>query len=278
MSEITEAIGRTRTVHDFIRVWPAEALALTLENGIETPQEGDPLPPLCHWLYFLPLDPLSEAGSDGHARTGEFLPDTGLPRRMWAGGRLTFHRPLKIGEQATRVSRIESVEEKEGRSGRLVFVSVLHEISGAEGLAISEEQDVVYREAPKIAAAATRTEEAPGDPDWSRTVSPDPVLLFRYSALTFNSHRIHYDHPYVTGVEGYPGLIVHGPLLATLMTDLACRENPGRVLKHFSFRGMAPVFAGEAFDVAGKSEGENAAELWVARPEGLAMQGRAEFA
>ncbi|TWG93882.1 3-methylfumaryl-CoA hydratase [Mesorhizobium sp. J18] len=277
MSKITEAIGRTRTTRDLIRVWPVEALALTLEDRIEPSREGDSLPPLRHWLHFLPLDPLSQAGPDGHARTGEFLPDTGLPRRMWAGGRLTFHRPLKIGEQATRVSRIENVEEKEGRSGRLVFVSVLHEISGADGLAISEEQDIVYREAPKIAGAAIRMQEAPSDPAWRRTVSPDPVMLFRYSALTFNSHRIHYDHPYVTGVEGYPGLVVHGPLLATLMADLACRENPGRTLRHFSFRGMAPVFAGEAFEVAGKPDGKDGAELWIAKPEGLAMQGRAEF-
>lgn len=273
MTDFAKHVGMTRTSKDIIRTWPVAALAATLGN--DAPGEGEPLPPLRHWLYFLPLDPLATAGPDGHARTGDFLPDTGLPRRMWAGGRIIFHRPLLIGSAATRLSRIDDVTEKEGRSGRLVFVKLTHEISDGEGLAITEEQDLVYRAPPRIGEAAARHDEAPADADWRHTVQPDPVLLFRYSALTFNSHRIHYDHPYVTGVEGYPGLIVHGPLLATLMADLAAGANRGRSLSSFSFRGRSPVFSGEPFEVAGRTEGDSGAGLWISADGVLAMEGHA---
>lgn len=279
MSDLKSHIGMTRESRDVIREWPVAALAATLEDGLPPASQGDPLPPLRHWLHFLPLDPLSQAGHDGHARTGEFLPDTGLPRRMWAGGRVTFHQSLPIGQKARRVSRIDDITEKSGRSGKLVFVRVVHEISCESGLAITEEQDLVYREAPRIGEAAARHDEAPTDAAWRRTVEPDPILLFRYSALTFNSHRIHYDHPYVTGVEGYEGPVVHGPMLATLMADLACVNNSGRRLAHFSFRGAAPVICGQPFEVAGKpGDDAGTATLWVSRSGTLAMRGEALFA
>jgi 3-methylfumaryl-CoA hydratase len=277
MTKSANHVGMTRESHDLIRAWPVAALAATLEDGMPEAGEGDALPPLRHWLHFLPVDPLSEAGSDGHARTGDFLPDTGLPRRMWAGGRITFHRALPIGVEATKLSRIDDVTEKEGRSGRLVFVKLTHEISDVDGVAITEEQDLVYREPPRVGDAAPRHDPAPQDAEWRRTVDPDPVLLLRYSALTFHRHRIHYDHPYVTGVEGYPGLVVHGPLLATLMADLACINNPGRRLARFSFRGRAPVICGEPFDVAGRPDGANEAALWIDAGGIYAMEGRAVF-
>lgn len=277
MTEFAQYIGKTRESTDVIRHWPVAALAATLEDGMPRAGESDALPPLRHWLHFLPVDPLSEAGPDGHAKTGDFLPDTGLPRRMWAGGRIAFHRPLLIGSKATKLSRIDNLAEKEGRSGRLVFVKLTHNISDAEGIAITEEQDLVYREPPRVGEVAPRHDPAPSNAEWRRTIEPDPVLLLRYSALTFNSHRIHYDHPYVTGVEGYPGLVVHGPLLATLMADLACTNHPGRRLSHFSFRGRAPVICGEAFDVAGRPDGADEAVLWIDAGGIYAMEGRAVF-
>lgn len=277
MSDYQDHVGKERISTDVLREWPVKALAATLEDGMPEAGEGDSLPPLRHWLHFLPLDKLSEAGSDGHAKTGDFIPDTGLPRRMWAGGRIAFHRPVKIGDAVERRTRIEKITRKEGRSGRLVFVSLLHDISDAEGSAITEEQDLVYREPPRIGEAAPPHDDAPGNAGWRRTVEPDPVLLLRYSALTFNSHRIHYDHPYVTAVEGYPGLVVHGPLLATLMADIACLHNKGRRMTRFSFRGRAPVICGEPFDIAGRSDGESGTRMWIDAGGIYAMEAAASF-
>ena len=177
--------------------------------------------PLRHWLYFLPLYRRSEVGPDGHALRGGFLPPVPLPRRMWAGGRLEFRRPVRVGDAIERTSTIVKVDAKEGRTGALVFVLVRHEIGAAGEVAIVEEHDIVYREAPRAGEPPPAKKAAPANPDWRRDVVPDDVLLFRYSALTFNGHRIHYDRRYVTEVEGYPGLIVHGPLIATLLADLA---------------------------------------------------------
>ena len=164
------------------------------------------VPPLWHWLYFLPVSPMSEVGPDGHPKRGGFLPPVPLPRRMWAGGRLTFHTPLKVGERAARTSTIANIEDKTGRSGRLVFVTVQHTIEVGGELKLEEEHDIVYRDAPQDGARPQQPQLAPEGETWRRTIDADAVMLFRYSALTFNSHRIHYDYPYVTQVEGYPGL------------------------------------------------------------------------
>ncbi len=265
-------------MEDLITAWPVHALQATLDLSDPEPRPGDPLPPLWHWLFFLPAVAHSELGTEGHARLGGFLPPIELPRRMFAGGRFTFHQPLRIGEQAKRVGTVTRIEEKQGRSGRLVFVVVRYEISGEGGLAIVEEQDLVYREAPEgDQAPSPGTEPIPAAP-WSRTVDPDPVMLFRFSALTFNGHRIHYDYPYVTGVEGYPGLIVHGPLTALLLADLARRDGPGR-LESFSFRALSPLFAGDAFTLQGDLERDQTASLsaW-SHDARLAMAAEAEFA
>jgi 3-methylfumaryl-CoA hydratase len=198
---------------------------------------------------------------------------------MWAGGRLRFLAPLKVGESATRESEILKVESKAGRSGALVFVTVRHRLSGAAGLALEEEHDIVYRPLPEPGAAAPAPPPAPTDGVWRREIRPDPVLLFRYSALTFNGHRIHYDQPYVTRVEGYPGLIVHGPLIATLLMDLANRERPG-ALRQFAFRAISPLFDAGPFSVHGALAPDGAsARLWAAGPGGaLAMSADAVLA
>jgi 3-methylfumaryl-CoA hydratase len=196
---------------------------------------------------------------------------------MWAGGRLVYHSALPVGVEAVRVSRIEKVEEKHGKSGPLVFVVVHHAISAGGRLCVEEHHDIVYRADPDPAHPAPKPAQAPSGEDWSRRVVPDPVLLFRYSALTFNGHRIHYDRTYATEVEGYGGLVVHGPLVATLLQDLAV-ERTGRALRRFEFRAMAPLFDTEPFEICGRKDGEEAV-LWARGPGGiLAMQGRAAFA
>ena len=233
-------IGRTERRSDTLAAAPLAGLSATLDRADDPePVQGSPLPPLAHWLYFLPRAPQREIGPDGHPRRGGFLPPVPLPRRMWAGGRLRFEHDLRVGDEAERRSTIASVEAKDGRSGALVFVTVRHEVSDARGLALSEEHDIVYRDHPQPGAAAPSTAGARTDEDFHREIVPDPVLLFRYSALTFNGHRIHYDRSYVTEVEGYPGLIVHGPLIATLLVDLVRRELPEARLRAFAFKAAA---------------------------------------
>jgi 3-methylfumaryl-CoA hydratase len=247
-------IGRTEGQSDVAALKPAVLLAGALDRAGAAPRAGDALPPLWHWLYFLPEPRASETGADGHPARGGFLPPVPLPRRMWAGGRLEFLRPLRIGDAVRRTSTIRDVRTKSGRSGSLVFVTVAHEIADSAGVALREEQDIVYRDAPppgEAAAAAPVPAAAPEPIDFERTVVPDPVLLFRYSALTFNGHRIHYDRDYATGVEGYPGLVVHGPLLATLLLDLLARERPDAQVRRFTFKAQRPVFDLHSFSVCG---------------------------
>jgi 3-methylfumaryl-CoA hydratase len=235
---------------------------------------GDPLPPLWHWLYFLPRHRQSELAPDGHAQRGGFLPPVSLPRRMWAGGRFEFHHPLCIGERITRVSRIADVTHKQGRTGDLIFILVRHEISDAAGLALVEEQDIVYRGHSSSAPPPP----APPSALWSRTLRPDDVLLFRYSSLTFNSHRIHYDRRYAVETEGYPGLVVHGPLIATLLLDLVHRNLPQANVSRFSFRAVSPLFDTTSFTVCGQPDG-NQVRLWAKNETGgLAMEAIASLA
>jgi 3-methylfumaryl-CoA hydratase len=272
-------IGKSETRSDVIDARPAALLSATLDRDEPQPSCGDVLPPLWHWLYFLPVYRESEVGPDGHARRGGFLPPVPLPRRMWAGSRIEWHGQLAIGDEVSRNSRIVSVTEKHGRSGALVFVVVRHELSTSAGLALSEEHDIVYRELPSPGHrdAAAASVPAPEAAAWTLRIVPDAVLLFRYSALTFNSHRIHYDRRYVTEVEGYPGLVVHGPLLATLLVDLLRRERPEAVLRSFEFRAIAPLFDVAPFDVCGRPEDDGVrVSLWAQSGEGaLAMHATA---
>lgn len=272
-------VGKTQTVVDLIAPWPARALIATLDAADPEPRMGDPLPPLWHWLYFLEAAPASKIGPDGHGERGDFLPPIALPRRMWAGSRFVFEdEPLRIGDTARRRSEIKSIEPKTGATGAMVFVTVKHTLSGAKGPALTEEHDIVYREAARPGETAREPKAAPTDATVAKTVVPDPVLLFRFSALTFNGHRIHYDQPYVTGIEGYPGLIVHGPLLGLLQIELARRSNPGRAPATFEFRALSPLFAGAPFTVAARRETDGAVTTWIANPKGgLAQLGKATF-
>jgi 3-methylfumaryl-CoA hydratase len=263
-TNLTTWIGRTEECTDLITPAPLRALEALLDYTDPLLQQDDPLPPLWQWLYFLPFPAQSRIGLDGHPERGGFLPPIELPRRMWAGGRLRFHQPLRVGEAVSRVSTIADVNVKEGRSGTLVFVGVRHEISNAHGLAITEEQDIVYRNAPAPGEPAPASRLAELDHHWIREIRPDPVLLFRYSALTFNGHRIHYDRPYATEIEGYPGLVVHGPLIATLLLDLVQRQLPDAEVARFSFRAVKPVFDIAPFAVCGRVEADGVTvTLWA---------------
>ena len=267
----TEWIGKTETCADVVTSGPVAALSATLDREDPLPQPGDPLPPLWHWLFFLDRHRASELGPDGHAKRGGLLPPISLPRRMWAGSRFEFHHPLRIGDQITRATRVLDIKEKSGRSGPLVFVIVRHEISNSAGLAIAEEHDIVYRDH----GPAAPVQPAPTEAAWERTIHADDVLLFRYSALTFNAHRIHYDRRYATEVEGYPGLVVHGPLIATLLMDLLRQHAPASNVARFSFRAVSPLFDTAPFVVCGKPDG-NTIQLWAKDSAGnLAMTAEA---
>lgn len=236
-------VGRSESRGD--TVWPelVRGLAATLEIRLADVAPGGVLPPLWHWMLFQDWAPASGLGTDGHPKRGGFLPPVhDLPRRMWAGGRVRFLAPLRAGDDIERTSTILSVEEKTGGSGRLVFVTVQHEITGPKGLAITEEQDIVYRGAEGAAVKAGEPAPAPPAGAFTATVHPGPVLLFRYSALTANGHRIHYDLDYVTREENYPGLVVHGPLQATWMADSVRQYRPGARISTFAYRGRRPAF------------------------------------
>ena len=266
LERFREWIGRTEEREDVVTAPPLVALAALLDRDDPPPREGDAAPPLAHWLYFLPAYRQSQAGPDGHAARGEFLPPVPLPRRMWAGSRLEFLKPLRVGRRIRSVSRITDVVPKQGRSGALVFVTVRHEVSDESGLALTDEHDIVYRGEAAGTAAIT---PAPAGAAWQREIHPDPLLLFRYSAVTFNGHRIHYDHPYATRVEGYPGLVVHGPLVATLLVDLLRREAPGLTLRTYAFRALRPLFDTANFFTCGlPDEPKRSARLWTRDAEG----------
>ena len=264
-------IGRTETVSDTVSATPYAALSATLDRPAERPAPGTPLPPLWHWLYFLPLHRRSEIGPDGHAKRGGFLPPVPLPRRMWAGSQFEFHSPLRIGDTLTRTSAIHDVTEKSGRTGPLIFVKVRHEIrrAGETAVALTEFHDIVYREAANPDDTPPEPRPAPADSVWEQRWVPDDVLLFRYSALTFNGHRIHYDRRYVTETEGYPGLIVHGPLIATLLLDLLRHQRPEAEVASYSFKAVRPTFDINPFSVCGTPSADGkTVRLWAKDHEG----------
>lgn len=273
--------GRSETFEDLLTPAPLRALSATLDRDDALPVAGTELPPLWHWLFFLPHHRQSEIGPDGHAKRGGFLPPVPLPRRMWAGGRLQWQAPLKVGEAVKRVSTIESVTHKAGRTGDLLFVLVKHEVLNDHGLCLTETHDIVYRPAAQPSDPVPAPVAADKQATWQRDIAPDDVLLFRYSALTFNGHRIHYDRKYVTDVEGYPGLIVHGPLIATLLLDLV-RRHTDRPVRSFEFKALRPTF--ECADqrilrVCGEPDAKGATiRLWAQDHAGwLTMQATAEL-
>ncbi len=276
-----EWIGRQESIDDLVTPTPIAALSATLNWPAERPAAGTMVPPLWHWLYFLPLAQQSEIGEDGHPRRGGFLPPVPLPRRMWAGSQLQFHAPLRVGDPITRTSTIADVTEKSGRTGSLVFVKVRHDIrkKDTKDIAISEFHDIVYRDLPQPGAPAPEPTKAPADARWEMQWTPDDVLLFRYSALTFNGHRIHYDRRYVTEVEGYPGLVVHGPLIATLLLDLVRRNLPDATVSAFEFRAVRPTFDLHPFTVCGApSDERQSVRLWAKDHDGyLTMSATAQL-
>jgi 3-methylfumaryl-CoA hydratase len=252
--DLGQWVGRRQQRVDWINPNHLAAWNATLDRDDPFPREGDPVPPGFHWTLFPPLARQSELGPDGHAKRGGFLPPVPLPRRMWAGSRIRFLQPLRVGDRVEQLSVIDRVEEKRGRAGALVFVTVRHTVSSGGTPAVEEEQDLVYREPPRPAAGgeppAPPVEPAPQGA-WRRQIVPDDVLLFRYSALTFNGHRIHYDRRYVTGEEGYAGLVVHGPLIATLLLDLLRRALPDATVERFRFKGLRPTLDVSPFTVEG---------------------------
>lgn len=278
LEELNQWTGRIEASTDRITLAPVHALRATLDLHA-LPLEGTELPLPWHWMYFLSPARATDVDIDGHPKRGGFLPPVPLPRRMWAGGRLEIKRPLTIGEEALRKPTIKSISVKEGRSGTLVFVTVLHEISDKHGLAITEEQDLVYRDAPLATAVSAPLAQYGETGSHSRQVTPNPVLLFRYSALTFNGHRIHYDRNYATSVEGYPGLVVHGPLIATLLLDLLTREFPQAKVRHFSFKAVSPLIDIHSFSLNMRVETDGRLKLWALNHDGVpAMTAEAQLA
>ncbi|MBV6273546.1 itaconyl-CoA hydratase [Alcaligenaceae bacterium CGII-47] len=272
-SEGPEAwMGRTETCTDNIDISHAKRVALALNE--QAPGPGEALPLLWHWAMFITAQPYSVLGRDGHAGPGGFLPVAEGRNRMWAGGRLHFAQNLRIGVPSERRSTVSNVVEKTGRTGKLLFVTVQHEYFQDGVLCVSEEQDLVYREPtpPKLIG-----DQAAPAPEWSEAITPDPVMLFRYSAVTFNSHRIHYDEPYITQHEGYPGLVVHGPLIATFMSRACLHANPGREIESFSYRGLRPLIVSRTFQVSGRLDGEAGASLWAEQNGTLAHQASVQF-
>ena len=253
--------GRQEEVSDVLEPARTNALSAALgETGSRV--DGAELPPLHHWLYFWDVRPPTHLGQDGHPARGGFLPPVHLPRRMWAGGRLKFLQPLRLGEKIKRTSTIQGIESKTGSSGSLVFVTVKHELFGENGLAVVEEQDIVYREAGKPGSVVSPVlDTEPPDAPWCENIMPDTVLLFRYSALTMNGHRIHYDRPYAEQEESYPALVVHGPLQAILLARMASRNLAGP-LTAFEYRGRSPAFEGVMLHVCG-IPADDSATLWT---------------
>ena len=277
-ARLRDWVGRSESARDWIAAERCRAMQATLDRMDTRLQDGDPLPPLWHWLYFWTIAPRSGLGQDGHPALGGFLPPVGTARRMWAGSRIRFLAPINIGDHAERVSTIASIAPKHGRTGRLVFVTIRHEITGPDGLAIVDEQDIVYRDSDGKESGGRPGEPAPSEATYAEPIKADPAMLFRYSALTFNGHRIHYDRDYATGTEGYSGLVVHGPLLATLLVDLAVRSWHDRRLARFAFRARRPVIDTDPFTLCGAPQSETAMDLWVADSDGLlATTATAEF-
>jgi 3-methylfumaryl-CoA hydratase len=282
-----EWIGRSQVTTDVASHSPVQRLAATLNRDwdVFSPANASSLvlPPLSHWLYFLPSELQIQLGADGHAKkgaSGGIMPPIDLPRRMWAGSQLQFHREIPLGGTIERTSRIASIVSKTGKTGQLVFVKVTHEIRCAGELAITDCHDIVYREAISNKASSDFSSNlamasAPSNEQFARQIVPDATLLFRYSALTFNGHRIHYDYPYVTEVEGYPGLIVHGPLIATLLLDELRIRHPNARIASYEFKAISPLFHHQSFEVCGRVDA-NTATLWARNHAGdLAMQASA---
>ena len=276
LDHLRQWIGRSTEASDVVTAQLVKGLRATLFLPIGEPKTGDAAPFTVHWCLAPPVVSAEELGPDGHPSRGGFLPPVPLPRRMWAGGELEFFDTLRVGDEVTRTSRIKDVNVKSGSTGQLCFVSVDHELTTPRGTAIRERHDIVYRDVTTGSQAPTRSADPAPSAKHRETHFADPVLLFRYSALTFNGHRIHYDRDYVTKVEGYPGLIFHGPMQAALQIEFAAKLR-GLVPKKFAYRGVQPLFEGSEFSV-NANETTAGLETWTANSEGQpTMKGTATW-
>jgi 3-methylfumaryl-CoA hydratase len=293
LDELKRHIGARQTAADVVTAAPANLLRLAFDRPEPEFRDGDVLPAGWHILYFLPRYRPGELREDGAAAGSGVIPAMPLPRRMFAGQTFRFHRPLRVGQQIRQETELTDISAKAGGTGTLVFATVRSSIYGPEGLAIEDERRTVFREEVKAGEQnqAPRREPVPTDLPWKRTLTPDPVLLFRFSALTFNSHRIHYDYKWVTEVEGYPALVVHGPLTATLLIDFVRDSNPGRTITSFSTQARAPLFEGAPLELRGRPVGlggptakdpqtpsAKGGEVWAVTPGGtIGMSAQAEL-
>jgi 3-methylfumaryl-CoA hydratase len=275
-------VGRTQTATDVLHPGPANLLRLTFGRSEPELREGDPLPPAWLALYFLPRYGPDELRPDGSPRDAGVVPPMPMPRRMFAGERVRVHRPLRLGDAVRRETTLADISHKAGSTGALVFATVVNRVFAGDVLAVEDERRTVFREEVKAGERnqAPRRDPAPTGVPWRRRVTPDPVLLFRFSALTFNSHRIHYDLRWATETEGYPGLVVHGPLTTTLLIDFARDSNPGRPIRSYATQARAPLFDVTPFELRGRPTADGrGAELWAVTPEGtIAMSAEVEFA
>jgi 3-methylfumaryl-CoA hydratase len=280
LDELKRAIGTKEVATDVVTAAQANLLRLTFGRPEPKLEEGDALPPGWHVIYFTPRVGPDGLRPDGTPARSGVTPDMPLPRRMFAGQAFRFHRPLRIGQTLRQETELTDISLKRGATGTLVFTTVVSRIAGPDGLALEDERRIVYREEVKAGGAnqAPRREPVPDDLPWRRTITPNPTLLFRFSALTFNSHRIHYDHEWAMKVEGYPALVVHGPLTQTLLIDFARDHAGGRAITSFVTQARAPLFDGAPFELRGRPRGSGA-ELWAVTPEGtVAMTAQVEFA
>ena len=273
-------IGKSETEHGVVSSYQADYFAATLDRDDAPYKDGDLLPPAWHYFYFHELVALAETGEDGHRAKGSFMPPIPYPRRMWAGSRMTFDAPIRIGEKIRKVITIADISMKDGASGPLCFVTTTEEVFGEDDrLTTMERRTQVYRDLADPNAPKSRSRPAPAEAVWNRTIHPSAVTLFRYSALTMNSHRIHYDKDYVRDVEGYPGLLVHGPLTMTIMLDLFHREMPTAAISEFDLRAVSPIYDTLDFSVHGTPGDEDGTcKLWAMTGEGaLAMTADVTF-
>ncbi|NQV55162.1 MAG: MaoC family dehydratase N-terminal domain-containing protein [Rhodospirillales bacterium] len=280
IEEYEKFIGLTTTTEDLISASQVQRLAVTLNRDDPMPKIGDAVPPGWQSIFFPRLNKTKNLSRDGMASDMENGPPSPLPRRMYAGNNMRFHQPFRIGDAVTKEMAISSVTPKEGRSGKLVFVTIGVKISGPNGLVMEDDQNLVYREEEEAGAKPPPGEPGPSDAPWKREVIVDPVMLFRFSACTFNPHRIHYDHPYVTGVENYPGLIVHGPFTAVWLLELARDFAPDKTLATFNMQARAPIYADQPFTLMGEPSADGAScQLWAVNKDGMiAMKASADFA
>ena len=282
VDDLKKHVGRTQTAEDVLHPGPANLLRLALGRPGPELKEGDPLPPAWLALYFRPRYGPDELRPDGSPRDAGVVPPMPMPRRMFAGERVRCHQPLRLGEAVRRETTLADISLKTGSTGALVFATVVNRVFGARGLALEDERRTVFREEVKAGERnqAPRRDPAPTDLPWRRRITPDPVLLFRFSALTFNSHRIHYDLRWATETEGYPGLVVHGPLTTTLLIDFARDSNPGRPIRAYSTQARAPLFDVAPFELRGRpTAAGGGAELWAVTPEGtIAMSAEVDLA